>query len=255
MATANGVHETTGSPSVNALPLGYGSLTVLAAERHASLPFRKRRDYDFAKGLHATPIAADEFSRAHLHFPIVFSKSDPVLPVALLGMEPGKNDFVSADGKWREGTYVPSFLRRYPFALARESKDSERMLLCADLTAPNFDPEAGPSEEKLFQDAKPTEFAQRILDFCQKYEEAMAKTRRTAEQIDKLGLFEDAQVTVERPGGGKVKIDGFRIVSEEKMRALDDATLADLARRGIIGLIAAHHYSIAQFSGITADVV
>lgn len=254
MTTGNGTQDPA-QAGVNALPLGYETLTVLAAERHAGLPFRKRRDFVFAKGLHATPIAADEFSRGHLHFPIVFTKSDPVLPMALLGMEPGKNDFVDENGNWRDGAYIPSYLRRYPFALARENAESDRMLLCADLKAPNFDPESGPTEEELFKDGKPSDFAQRILDFSQKYEEAMARTRRTARQLAELDLLEDAQVTIERPDGKKTRIDGFRVVSEEKMRALDDKTLADLARRGVVGLIAAHHYSIAQFTGITADVV
>ena len=157
------------------------------------------------------------------------------------------------DGQWREDAYVPSYLRRYPFALARESAESDRMLLCADLEAPNFDPEGGPSEESLFKEGGGTDYAQQILDFCQKYEEAMGKTRRTCAHLANLDLFEDAQVTVQRPDGKPVKIDGFRVVSEAKMRELDDKTLADMARRGVVGLIAAHHYSISQFSGLAPE--
>lgn len=240
---------------ISALPLGYSGLEPLVAERHKDLGFRRRRDFRFAEKLHAAPLAVEEFSRAHFDYPVVFTRTDPVLPVALLGMTADKNDFVGDDGQWTSGTYVPSYLRRYPFALARENDNSQRMLLCADLNAPNFDENAGPAEEKLFENGDASEYGKAILDFCQKYEEAMARTRRTCEHLASLELFESAVVTLQRPDGKPVRIDGFRIVSEEKVRKLEDAQLADLARRGVMGLIAAHHFSISRFSGLLQDSV
>ena len=152
MSTENGsgVSGQAGA-GISALPLGYSALEPLIAERHAGLGFRRRKDFRFAERMHASPLAVEEFSRAHFDYPVVFTRSDPVLPVALLGMTADKNDFVDDDGQWTSGTYIPSYLRRYPFALARENETSQRMLLCADLTAPNFDENAGPAEEKLFE--------------------------------------------------------------------------------------------------------
>lgn len=238
--------------SVTNMPPGYASLTPLLSEKHAELPFKRRRDYKFAATLHAVPLAADEFARAQQHFPIVFTNTDPVLPVALLGVESDKNDFVGPDGAWREHAYVPAYVRRYPFALVREKEDSDRMVLCADLTAENFAVN-GDGGEALFADGKGTEFANSVVDFCRRFEDALTKTRTTCQNLNKLGLFEDANVTVRRPNGKSVRLDGFRVISEEKLRKLDDATLADLARRGVIGLIAAHHFSISQFSGMLGD--
>lgn len=248
MTNGNGADAPTAPTS--AMPLGYASLEPLAAERHAKLGFRRRRDFHFAAKMHAAPLAVEEFARAHFHYPVVFTRGDPVLPVALLGMSPEQNDFVDDAGKWTEGVYIPSYLRRYPFALARESEGSDRMLLCADITAPNFDESAGPAEEKLFEGEEASGYGKSILDFCQKYEEAMARTRRTCAALNDLDLFEDAVVTLQRPDGKRVRVDGFRIVSEDKLRKLDDEKLADLARRGVVGLIAAHHLSIAQLNGL-----
>lgn len=238
--------------NVTNLPPGYKSLTPLLSEQHADLPFKRRRDYKFAAKLHAVPLAADEFARAQQHFPIVFTNTDPVLPVALLGVESDKNDFVDADGVWREDAYVPAYIRRYPFALVREKEDSDRMVLCADLTAENFAAN-GDGGEALFKDGKGTDFANTIVDFCRRFEDALSKTRTTCQSLNTLDLFEEANVTVRRQGGKSVRIDGFRVISEEKLRKLDDAKLADLARRGVIGLVAAHHFSIAQFSGMLGE--
>lgn len=251
MTTGNGTEAATSG--VSALPLGYRSLTPLLSERHGDLKFRRRRDFRFAEKLHAAPLAVEEFTRAHFHYPIVFTKTDPVLPVALLGIKSDQNDFIDDAGQWRDGLYIPSYIRRFPFALARENETSTRMLLCADLTAPNFDDASGEPDEVLFEGGEATDYAKSILDFCQKFEEAMAKTRRTCAHLQSLDLFDDAQVTIPRPAGQPVKVDGFRIVSEEKLRAVDDAALADLARRGVVGLIAAHHFSITQFTGLTPD--
>jgi len=54
-------------------------------------------------------------------------------------------------------------------------------------------------------------------------------------------------VTITR-GGEKRKVDGFAIISEEKLRKLDDKTLAGLARRGVLTIYAAHQLSLANFS-------
>lgn len=237
---------------MHALPIGYRSLTPLFSEQHAHLPFRRRRDFAFARALHAVPLALDEFMRAQAYYPIVFTRTSPSQPVALLGMSPGRNDFVDDAGVWRDGAYVPAYVRRYPFALVRENTHGRRMLLCADLTAANF--EASRGEEALFEAGAPSGYAADVLRFCTRFEQALAKTRQTCLRLEALGLFEDAKITVRRQESARpTDIDGFRVVSDGKMRALDDGPLAEIARSGVIGLIAAHHLSIERFSEVALE--
>ena len=45
-----------------------------------------------------------------------------MVPVAILGLRGAANQFVNSEGAWREGKYIPAYVRRYPFILM-ESPD------------------------------------------------------------------------------------------------------------------------------------
>ena len=62
-----------------------------------------------------------------------------------------------------------------------------------------------------------------------------------------LGLIGPSEVTITR-GERKQKVDGFALISEEKLRGLDDAILAGLVRRGVTNIFAAHQMSLANFT-------
>ncbi|MEM1385822.1 MAG: SapC family protein [Pseudomonadota bacterium] len=229
------------------LPLFYQSLTPLFAERHSMLSFDPKRRFDFAAKGNAIPLLADEFQTTQSAYPIVFTTKDPVVPVALMSADQGSNDMVDADGNWREGQYVPAYLRRFPFALVREKEGSDRMVLCADLTSGHFATEG--EEKRLFEGDKPSAVAERIIDFCTRYEKAMQRTMAMTKQLQDHDLLHPGSVTLERREQ-KFRVDGFQIVDEERLRALADEPLAGLARQGLVGLIAAHHFSLARMSSL-----
>jgi len=239
--------------SVSSLPLCYASLTPLFSENHEKLAIRRKDNFGFARSVNAVPLLADEFAKAQNFFPIVFTSQEPRQPVALLGATSGTNEFVSEEGKWRDGVYIPAYLRRYPFALVREKTGSNKMLLCADLTSDAVADESD-TEARLFEGSKPSTYAQKIINFCQKYEESLARTKAFSEELAKLDLFEESTVRVS--SGDKVaRLEGFVMVSEERLRGLDDKTLADLVRRGVTNLLSAHHFSVSQFSDLVQDTV
>lgn len=233
------------------LPLLYKTMVPLAPERQGSLRVRAERDFQVAADVNAIPLTADEFPRAMRDYPIVIAPGDTPAPVALVGFERGKNDFVEEDGTWRDGAYVPAYLRRFPFALLRESDDADRHILCADLSSTVFTEDASVGEA-LFEDGKPAAATKRALDFCQRYMEAAERTRSLMKRVAELDLVEASVVTITR-GETKRKVEGFSVVSEEKVRALDDATLAKLARQGILTLFAAHQMSLANFTSFGED--
>jgi hypothetical protein len=228
------------------LPFLYRALAPLAAERHDYLGLAPVRKYQFAERANAIPLVADEFAQAMRHYPIVFAGGNLPTPVALMGYAPDRNEQIDAEGNWNPGTYIPSYVRRYPFALLRESETSDRSLLCADLSSIQFI--NNPSdEERLFVDGQPSARARQILDFCQKYEVALQRTRAMMEELAKLDLIAPATVDITR-GETKTKVQGFSTVAEERVRALPDDVLAGLARRGVLNLFAAHYMSLSNFS-------
>lgn len=230
------------------LPMLYKTLVPLTAERNSGLFLSSNRGYGFAEMANAVPITADEFAPAMRNYPIVMAGGKLPTPVALVGYRMGKNDHVNADGSWREGTYVPAYLRRYPFAFVRESATAERNILCADLSSVLFE-NTGEPDRALFADGEPTEVLRNVMDFCNRFDLAMQRTRAVMEEIARHDLFEESTVTVTR-GDKTMKVEGFQVVSEDKLRKLPDDVLAGMARRGVSTIIAAHHLSMTNFSSI-----
>ncbi|RLJ59551.1 SapC protein [Litoreibacter meonggei] len=228
------------------LPTLYKTLIPLTAERHAGYFLSQERSYEYAADTNAIPITADEFPQAMRNYPIVLAGSDAPTPVALVGFSAGKNDYVQKDGSWAKDAYVPAYLRRYPFAYVREAKDVERNILCADLSSMIFSTH-GEEDRALFKDGKPSQVLTNVMDFSNRYEMALQRTRAAMEEAKTLDLIDASSVTITR-NGKTLKVEGFHIISEEKLRKLPDDVLAGLARRGILNLFAAHHLSLTNFT-------
>lgn len=234
------------------LPMLYKTLVPLTAERHSGYFLSPKRSYEYASMVNAIPLTADEFAPAMRNYPIVLAGADVPTPVALVGYSAGKNDYVTADGEWAQGAYVPAYLRRYPFAYVRETQSSDRNILCADLSAIILEG-AGETDRALFVDGKPGKLLTNVMDFCNRYEIALQRTKLAMEEARKLNLIEPATVSIAR-GGKTVKVDGFQIISEEKLRELPDETLASLSRRGVLSIYTAHHLSLTNFTSFGSDL-
>ena len=53
-----------------------------------------------------------------------------------------------------------------------------------------------------------------------------------------------------RVGDKTSKIDGFAVVDEKKLRELADETVASLTKRGVLGCVYAHLFSMSNFSDL-----
>ena len=85
----------------------------------------------FIAQTHAIPVTVDEFGLAQRNYPIVFSIGDNPIPIALMGLNEGVNVFLDPDGRPIDSTvYIPAYIRRYPFLLARLNQESDE-LSCA----------------------------------------------------------------------------------------------------------------------------
>lgn len=234
------------APSSDKLPLLYRTLVPLTPERHIGVRVLDRKDYSFAATANVIPLTVDEFPVAMRHYPIVLAPGELATPVALVGFERGRNAYVDADGQWRKGAYIPAYVRRYPFGLVRESVEAERHILCVDMSSTLLG--EGDEGQPLFNsEGQPADATKRALDFCQRYVASTERTRAVMHEAQELGLIGPSEVTISR-GGRKQKVDGFALISEEKLRGLDDATLGGLVRRGVTSLYAAHQMSLANFT-------
>lgn len=228
------------------LPLFYNSLAPLSSQLHADHGLAIDGGLGFTSVTHAIPLTVDEFASAQRSYPIIFGMGPNPAPLALLSLIDGVNLYVDQDGKWEAGTYLPAFVRRYPFMLAKLSPDAQDLSLCFDDTSNIITAEA---PDKLFEGDAPSETTKRILEFCEQFEQAVARTRGFMEELEKLDLLTDGEVTIQQPDMAEPSVyRGFRMVAEERLQNLRGDQARKMVQNGMMGLIYAHLFSLSQIT-------
>lgn len=239
------------------LPLFYNQLEPLNTEVHGNAHVRTIDTAPQIGQAHAIPVTTDEFALAQRFYPIIFSAGDDPVPLALMGLNEGTNTFLNDQGQLRDpGTsiYLPAYIRRYPFMLARLRPDSDELSLC-------FDPSSGAvgdfgDGEALFDNGSPSNATQAILQFCEQFEAAGQRTQLFMDELKKSGLLMDGEVAIQPEGADQPFIyRGFQMVDEEKLRELRGDELRKLNQNGSLALIFAHLFSLAQIREIFARQV
>jgi hypothetical protein len=228
-----------------ALPLFYNTLEPLSSEAHGNFRIRPSNGAPFLINQHAIPLTTDEFPLAQRNFPIVFSQGDDGVPLALMGLNEGVNAFIDENGQLRDPyTYVPAYVRRYPYILARLRPDTDDLTLCFDPTSTTIG--AFDEGELLFVDGQPSETTKNILDFNEQFEQAGARTANFMNELRELDLLMDGEVSIQPDGADKPFVySGFRMVNEEKLVALRGDQLRKMTQSGLLPLIYAHLFSLS----------
>ena len=237
------------------LPLFYNGLEPLSSETHATWRVRQLDVAPFLVGQHAIPITTDEFPLVQRFMPIVFSIGDDAIPLALMGLNEGVNVFMGDDGKLTETNfYVPAYVRRYPYMLARLRPDSEELSLCFDPTSDTLG--AFDEGEPLFENGQPSQVTKAILDFAEQFEQAGARTQAFMTELRELDLLMEGEVTIqpeqEQP---PFVYRGFQMVNEEKLAALRGDQLRKMSQSGMLPLLYAHLFSLSLMREIFARQV
>ncbi len=240
------------APQDNGLPLFYNDLVPLNRNEHAGWTAKPINNANFFAKQHAIPLTSDEFIAASRSYPILFSAGDNPVPLALMGLHDGTNIFVDDEGNLKDGVYVPAYIRRYPFLLARLQPDAQELSLC-------FDPSSGaisdsPDGEKLFDADEPTQLVKDVLSFCEQFEEAGQRTGLFIEELKKHDLLMDGEATIQPDGAEQPFIyRGFRMIDEEKVRNMRGDTLRKMAQNGMLPLIYAHLFSLQLMRDVFAQ--
>src|SRR5690606_30228359 len=200
------------------LPLFYKDLMPLNSRDHGGWRARSVDKASWIGSQHAIPLTVEEFPLAQRNFPIVFSAGENSVPLALMGLNEGVNVFFEDDGTPRGDAYVPAYIRRYPFLLAKLRPDAEEMSLCFDPTSDVVgDFKEG---EALFADGQPTDHTKGLLDFCETFERASARTQAFMKEVTDAGLLMDGEVAIQqndKPDQPYV-YRGFRMINQEKLK-------------------------------------
>jgi len=228
------------------LPLFYRKPRPLHLTEDADLALKGKRDYSFAAHATALPLVLSEFPAAARDFPILFSPADPPLPVVLTGLFKEQSLFVGSDGAWRAGTYLPAYVRRYPFLLGGAMEGGRRLLLI-DEEAPVVTRGEGVA---LIEDGGPSQVAGRALKLCEAFARDQRATHEFVEALMKYDLLEARKFTLTLRDGQKMAVTDVRVVNREKFDALPDDAFLEGRRHNWLFPVFCHFVSLQNLQAL-----
>lgn len=225
----------------------YESAVPVSSGRHGKVSV-DIQDYGFSRKVNSVPLMAVEFPLAAAEYAIVFAvNGEQLVPVVILGARQEENLYVDGNGKW-QATYVPAFVRRYPFVFAT-SGDGKTFTLCIDESHPGVN-DLGKGQPLFDAEAKPTPYVQNVLQFLQEYRAQFERTQAFAGKVKALGLLEPMQAQFSLSTGEKMSLTGFMAIDRAKLKALSGDQLAELVRSDEMELIHLHLYSMRNFVSV-----
>ena len=236
------------APTVTGNVMFYEQPVPLTKDKHAKFGVKQvEKPFQFMAGQHFLPLTAPEFGAAAASMPIIFAGEERT-PLAVMGIRQKENLFVK-DGKFEQDYYMPAFARRYPFVLAGDQAN-DRFVVCVDEKAEcvtNKKP-----EQMFFDNDDTSQFTKEAFQFLQSFERDRQATQKMVDEFKALDLFEPKEMNFQGNNADgtpapRQKIADYFAVSEEKLKALPDAKLAEMSKNGYLAVAYAHLVSLGNW--------
>jgi hypothetical protein len=220
--------------------------------------------FSFLSETHLVPITVDEFGLAAVCYPIIFDTQTKT-PLAVMGLRPGMNVFVEADGSLDPEVYLPAFARRYPFlpilannnqpghpSSEQQNEQGERVFVCIDRAAKMI---SSAPELPFFEGDKPSKYTQDAIQFCREFDLLARRTQEFVRLMEQHNLFELTPLNIPRANpdgtaGQPQRIGEYLRISEQKLNGLPKEVYLDLRDRGVSAVMHAHLLSLGLWPKI-----
>ena len=230
----------------------YEKAITLSSQRHADWSVMVGENYSFAKDVNSVPLIAAEFSHTAAEYPIVFAGNEQVMPIAVLGIRNGENQYVTKGGGW-DAKYIPAFVRRYPFVFSSNA-DGSRFTLCIDEEFPGCNQEG--LGERLFDDQKKgTEYLEKMLEFLKQYQAQFQRTQAFCKKLVELDVLEPMEAQVTHKSGQKIRLGGFKAVSRDRIKKLSGDQIEPLIQTNELELMYLHLHSMKNLQSMMGHAV
>lgn len=217
---------------------------LLTTQDHGDLGINpSAQSFDFVKSVRGVPITVAEMPNVQRDYPIVFSSGDKPSLVAAVGIIEDQNLFVGDDGQWAPDTYIPAYLRCYPFTVIPHSEGQLAVAIDRASTAISQN-----AEQPFFEGGELAPEISKRVDMCLTLDAQVRETFAFCARLAELDLLIGQEVTLTaREGDEKHTLGGYYAVDFRKLRELDAESLHVLHRDGALAAIYAHRFSLDRW--------
>lgn len=228
------------------LPMFYRKPRPLDLTRDKDLRIA-RTTFRFAEKTNAIPILIDEFPMASADYPIVFAAGPQPIPAAVVGLKNDSNLFLDEHGQWRDGAYLPGYVRRYPFILM-DDPAQKQFVLCIDEESDMLGMERG---EAVYDGDKPSGFTRSAMEFCAALRQQGDATDEFVSALMEFDMLTEMDAAIGIPGG-KLQLRGFLTIDPKKFDTLPNKAFLKWREKGWIGLVYAQLLSSHRWQKLGA---
>lgn len=229
-------------------PFGYQEIVPLTKEHRVAVLEGGKLPATFRR-LMVIPLSYSEFSLASHDYPLVFVSGDQgksVAAMVVVGLEQNQNLFVTPDQLWDPNSYIPAYVRRYPYCMTRVNvggKEQAERIVCIEKRA------LSDSGNLLHDDkGEPLPAWENIRKFLFDFENDLARTEAMCRMIVELGLLEPFTMQATPNSGAPISVAGMYRVIEQKLPELSGDKLKELTQNGVLPRIYAHLMSMSNFT-------
>ena len=221
------------------IPALYKKPILLNSEIHREARLAQGQNYSFASNVSAVFVASSEFEEAGKSLSIVFTTNEDrqTVPVAILGIREKENLCVDAFGMW-SNSYVPAYVRRYPFVLTQIDSDEfgvciEEKWINSGNGAPLFD--ADGIQTKTLTDA---------IDFLNLFQRDYQATIKFCSRLESNQLFQSVDIKFDDVT--PLSIGQIKIIDMKKINNLSNREIGSMNRNGDLAKIYSHAASLTN---------
>jgi hypothetical protein len=212
--------------------------------QHKDLRVITQRGAQWGDDIMSAPVTVDEFRKLQAHYPIVFQPDGKggFAPAALFGLQEGENLFLNEQG-W-DADYLPLSVQRLPFSIG-VAEDELRMMV--DMDSKRI-AQGAEGEAVFLPHGGTTDLIENANSVLRTLHEGLQATTDFVQTLMQHELLESFVLDVERPDGSHGQLVGFYIIHEERLAALDAATVGLLHQADYLQPI---YMAIASLSNFT----
>ncbi len=200
---------------------------LLNVAAHRELRIRRERGPVLGDGVMTALVVPDEFRQVQGSYPIVFRQTperDGFVALALFGFDAGENLFLT-DDRW-DAPYLPLSIDIQPFLIGGAPGDDGARKAVIDMASPRI---AGDDGVRLFdRDGRPTPYLETILERLGALDAGYRASGAFLAALERHALLEPFTLEVTLDDGATNRLVGFHTIAEDRLRALDAATLGRL---------------------------
>lgn len=222
----------------------YDKPALLSKEAHGEMGLSiPERPFDFVRSIKGVPIVTNELQTAQKHYPVVISDFENPMLIAVVGVIDESNLFVTEDGRWDASSYIPSYVRCHPFALAASKEDEYVVIVDESSNQISETPEVPFFDgDQLSPDIQPR------LDLCGQFNIEQKRTQEFCDRLKELGLLNGQRVNQTLSDGSEQKIADYVSIDPQKLNDLDKDVLQELHQDGSLAAIFAQLFSLENWN-------